>query len=253
MSGLVAQEAEKLDVAQEIARLELLLEERKAELRAAQEELRAFKERYARVVGRKYIELAHVERAIKKAESALFNLPEESADELPNFNDDKSGETSQVKNSLRKMFWKVAQLFHPDHAPDDKEAQRRHAVMSEATRAYQDGDVDKLAELLGDDDLKFFCATAGETKDGEFDPAEYILELKDELRTIEYGLKRLRQDPLRHVMLQTQAAQAQGRDELQETASRLERRLKKAQNRLAQLGGVLEDLEDGETAAEASA
>jgi hypothetical protein len=244
MAGLVVKESARLDTAQEIARLEALLEEKRAELKAAQEELRAFKERYARIVGRKYIELAHVERAIKRAESALFNLPEEDlTDEIPAFNDDKAGETSQVKNSLRKMFWKVAQLFHPDHASDDKESARRHAVMSEATRAYQDGDADKLAELLGDDDLKFFCATAGETNDGAFDPAEYILELKDELRTLDYGLRRVRQDPLHHVMRQTQAAHEQGRDDLQETAARLERRLKKARNRLVQLGGALEDTE----------
>ncbi len=244
MPDLIVQETEKLDVTQEIARLETLLEERKAELKDAQEELRAFKERYARVVGRKYIELAHVERAIKKAETELFNLPEEEPEEIPVFDDGKAGEASQVKNSLRKMFWKVAQLFHPDHAADGPEAKRRHAVMAEATRAYQEGDADKLSELLGDDDLKFFCTTAAEAQNGEVDPAEYILELKDQLRTLEYGLKRVRQDPLHHVMRQSQEARAQGRDDLQEIAERLERRLKKNRNRLTQLGGVLEDMED---------
>jgi hypothetical protein len=242
MSGLVVQESEKLDVTQEIARLEALLEERRQELKTAQAELRGFKERYARIVGRKYIDLAHVERAIKKAEAALFDLPEDDApEELPVFDDGKAEAASLVKNSLRKMFWKVAQLFHPDHAADHHEAKHRHSVMAEATRAYQEGDVDKLSELLGDDDLKFFCATANANEGGPPDPAEYILELKDELRTLEYGLKRTRQDPLHALMLQVKQAQAAGRDELQETADRLERRIRKARNRLTQLGGVLEE------------
>ena len=242
MSKLVVQEAEKLDVAQEIARLEGLLAERKRELKDEQAVLRAFKERYARVVGRKYAELAAVERAIKKTETQLFDLPEEDAPETaPPFDESALGETSQGKNSLRKMFWKVAQLFHPDHAANDAEAQRRNSIMAQASRAYQEGDADKLAEFLGDEDLKFFCATANPAEEGQLNPAEYILELKDELRTIAYGLKRVRQDALHSVRLKTQNALEQGRDELLETASRLERRIVKARNRLAQLGGVLEE------------
>ena len=243
MSGLVVQETEKLDVVQEIARLENLLAVRQAELKAAQSELRAFKERYAKIVGRKYAELAWVERAIKKTEVELFNLPaEDLPDTAPDLPNDKSGTASQVKNSLRKMFWTLAKVFHPDHAASDAEAQRRHAVMAAATRAYQEGDVDKLAELLGDDDLKFFCTTASQDETaGPPDPTEYILELKDELRTIEYGLKRTRQDSLYAVMQQAAEAKKTGRDELLETARRLERRIVKARNRLTQLGGILED------------
>lgn len=244
MSSLVVPEVEKMDVVQEIARLEALLAERKAELKSAQDEMRTFKERYARIVGRKYAELAWVERAIKKAEIELFELPVEDIPETVPFVDDgKPGAASQVKNSLRQMFWRVAKIFHPDHAANDAEQQRRHTVMAAATRAYQEGDADKLAELLGDDELKFFCTAVPNDAltNGPVDPAEYLLELKDELRTIEYGLKRLRQDPLHGVKLKVAEADALGRDELQETAARLERRLVKARNRLTQLGGVLEE------------
>ncbi|MFN2456524.1 MAG: hypothetical protein ABR577_20225, partial [Pyrinomonadaceae bacterium] len=68
--------------------------------------------------------------------------------------------TLPVKTALRKLFWSVARMFHPDHAADEKEARRRHTIMAEASRAYRDGDIESLHTLLGDEQLQFFCVGA---------------------------------------------------------------------------------------------
>ena len=65
------------DPALEVARLEELLEGRRAELSALQENFREFKARYARAVGGRLAELAEVERQIRRAEARLLGAEED--------------------------------------------------------------------------------------------------------------------------------------------------------------------------------
>src|SRR5215211_6134763 len=69
------------DAAAEAGRLAALLEERRAELSALQEEFREFKERYARTVGGRLAELAEVEAEVRRAESRLAGLEEDEDEE----------------------------------------------------------------------------------------------------------------------------------------------------------------------------
>ncbi|MDQ3819785.1 MAG: hypothetical protein M3362_19215 [Acidobacteriota bacterium] len=225
------------DLEQEIKSLEAHLLERRGELVALQRELREFKSRYAQTVGGRVAELAEVERAIREAESRLFNLKVE--DESEAFEDDDSGEAHQqasapARKALRKLFWSVARLFHPDHAADEREAARRHTVMAEASRAYREGDVDSLHTLLGDEQLQFFCASDG-AGEAEEDLAGRLLRLKGELRTIEYGIKRIRQDGLYHLKLKVDEEAKAGRDALAIMAENVNRQIRKARRRLEHL------------------
>ncbi len=131
------------DLAAEVARLEALLAERRAELTASQEEMREFKSRYTQTVGSRLAELAEVEQEIKEAEERMLGVEaveeEEEDAGAPRHAHDERG--LPVKTALRKLFWSVARMFHPDHAGDEHEARRRHSIMAEASRAYRDGDV----------------------------------------------------------------------------------------------------------------
>lgn len=222
--------------AEESERLAALLEERRAELSALQEEFREFKERYARTVGGRLAELAEVEAEIRRAESRLAGLEEEdetTEEGRPDF-EGTAPSAAPGKGGLRKLFWSVARMFHPDHASDEDEARRRHAIMAEASRAYRDGDVESLSTLLDDEQLQSYCA-AGAREDAPEDAAARLLNLKEELITIEFGIKRLKQDRLYHVMLSTAEEARQGRDALTQMADTLTRKIAKARNRLAHL------------------
>ncbi|HEX8922588.1 MAG TPA: hypothetical protein VF766_14030, partial [Pyrinomonadaceae bacterium] len=178
-----AQQDAPPDLELEISKLEALLAERRAELVALQEELRNFKTHYTQVVGSRLAELGEVERAIREAEARLFELePEAESDEDANaaFAEQPLATHASGKTALRKLFWSVARLFHPDHATDEKEAKRRHEVMAEASRAYQAGDVESLHTLLGDEQLQFFC-TGQSADESEEDLAGRFLRLKGEL------------------------------------------------------------------------
>lgn len=229
-----------LDLALELARLRDLLVERRSELVAVQEELRRFRARYTQTIGCCLAELAEVERAIKEAEERMLGI--ETATEAEERTEGAVGSdaapvspTLPVKTALRKLFWSVARMFHPDHAADEKEARRRHTIMAEASRAYRDGDIESLHTLLGDEQLQFFCAGAhAHTED---DLAGQLLSLKEELRTVEFGLKRARQDGLYRLKLSVEEEARQGRDALAIQAERINRQIVKARHRLQNLAG----------------
>jgi hypothetical protein len=224
-----------VDPAQEVLRLTSLIIARRAELTALQQSLRDFKTRYAETVGSRLAELDELERAIKVAEARTLGIAHEETDEQDDSERDAARPAHAVKASLRNLFWSVAKLFHPDHAADDDEARRRHAIMAEASRAYREGDVESLGALLGDEDLQLYCATPRAAQDTQLDLAARAVNLKEKLLTIEFGIKRVKQDRLYRLKLETDEASTQGRDYLADEAARLERKLAKTRNRLAHL------------------
>lgn len=223
------------DLAQELVRLESLLCERRDELVTLQEELRAFRARYTQIVGSRLAELAEVERAIKEAERQTLGTEERDEETADTATGDAQESTGlPVKTSLRKLFWSVAKMFHPDMAADEMEARRRHAIMAEASRAYSEGDVESLNTLLGDEELRFFCASA-QGHEQEEDLGTKLLNIKEELRTVEFGIKRVRQDGLYRLKLSVDEEAARGRDALREQAEQLNRQIAKARRRLEHL------------------
>ena len=225
-----------VDLELEAAMLEMSLIDRRRELQSLQQELRDFKTRYTQVVGSRLAELSEVERAIREAEARLFNLEAESEAEesMPEEAQPLAGASG--KTALRKLFWSVARLFHPDHAADAKEAGRRHTIMAEASRAYQEGDIESLHTLLGDEQLQFFCTAPG-ADEIEEDLTSRLLRLKGELRTIEFGIKRIRQDALYRLKLKVDDDQRAGRDPLNLMAEKIDRQITKTRRRLEHLSG----------------
>jgi hypothetical protein len=106
--------------------------------------------------------------------------------------------------------------------------------MAEASRAYRDGDVESLSTLLDDEQLQSYCASSAR-EDEPQDMAARLLRLKEELITIEFGIKRLKQERLYHLMLKTSEEAQHGRDPLAQMADSVARKIVKARNRLAHL------------------
>lgn len=219
-----------VDIELEIVRLDTLLSERRDELNALQESLRAFKTKYTEIVGSRLAALEEINRAIREAETRVLGV--EANEEAFEFVDASTSEP--IKIPLRKLFWTVARLFHPDHATDAKEAARRHTVMSEASRAYREGDVESLHALLGDEDLQSYCAGAYSHDESE-DSASQLIRLKEELRTVEFGIKRLMQDGLYRLKLTVDEEARKGRDALAAQAENINRQIIKARQRLEHL------------------
>lgn len=230
---------EPSDPAAEVARLESLLSERQFELTTLQVEMHKCKIRYTEIVGSRLAELAEIEQAIKQAEARLNDpegdeLGEEGEGASNDLGTTHGAEKSPVGNSLRKLFWSVAKLFHPDHAADETEARRRHQIMVEASRAYREGDAESLHTLLGDEELHFYC-TRVQAADTPENLQDKIMSLREELRTVEFGIQRLTQNGLYRIKLAADAEATHGRDALAEEAKRINRQIVKARHRLTNL------------------
>ena len=221
-------------VEEEVARVESLLAERSAELAALREEFQQFKVRYTQVVGSRLAELSEVEAEIREAERRLLGEDEPGAEDAEEETREAQASRAPAGKGLRKLFWSVARMFHPDRASDDAEARRRHAVMAEASRAYREGDVESLHALLGDEELQLYCATAHGHEE-EDDLAARLVRLREELLTIEFGLKRIRQDALYRLKLKADEEARHGRDALAQMAESVTRQIAKARRRLAHL------------------
>jgi len=233
--------SEPPDLAKEVARFTALLSERQAELTTLRAEMHEFTLRYAQVVGSRLAELSEVEQAIKDAEARLHA----GADMIQNEGEVEEGRAAAgsessasgklpVEKHLRKLFWAVAKLFHPDQAANEAEARRRHTTMAEASRAYREGDVDSLHALLGDEALQFYCAAGQADSDSEDLPGR-LFTLKEELRTVEFGIKRIKQDSLYRIKLSADEAALAGRNALAAEAERIDRQIVKARHRLTNL------------------
>jgi len=223
-----------------VARLESLLFKRRVDLTTLQAEMLEFKTRYAQIVGCRLAELAEVEQAIKEAEARLQAGADNASVEDEEAGSSRGGKLrvseklAMGSSSMRRLFWSVAKLFHPDHAADEGEARRRHQIMVEASRAYREGDAESLHTLLGDEDLKFYCTGAQAAGKPE-DLNTRLFSLKEELRTIEFGIKRITQDAMYQIKLAAEREAAEGRDALAEDAKRIGRQIVKARHRLTNL------------------
>ncbi|MEJ7576381.1 MAG: hypothetical protein WKF74_05205 [Pyrinomonadaceae bacterium] len=80
---------------------------------------------------------------------------------------------------------------------------------------------------------KFYCA--GTHAGGDNDPedlADKLVSLKEELRTVEFGTKRIKLDSLYRLKFSVDEEARQGRDALAEMEERIKRRIVKARRRL---------------------
>jgi len=218
----------------EIAHLETLIVERQREFAERQDELREFRIRYTETIGSRLAELADVERAIREREDSLTKGGAATEDTHVSEDDMSAATILPTERGLRKLFWSIAKMFHPDRATDEREAERRHAIMAEASRAYAEGDAERLSVMLGDNELQLLCA-ATHRADDERDLAARLVNVKEELRTLEFGIRRIKQDGLYKLKMSVDEDAARGRDALSEKAARIRKQIAQARLKLEQL------------------
>lgn len=233
------------DLLREVLELETRLAASRDELNSMQTALGDFTLRYIEIVGEKMAELAELERQIREMESGAKPdaAPDSNDDSARDFYDDNFSITHDepTLKHLRKLFWSLAKKFHPDQSATEEERTRRHEIMSQASQAYKQGDEDLLAQMLSDGTLELHCVTArGAEAEEEKRDGKFLLrrrdELLDQIRTIEYGIRRTRINPLYKLKLETEREEARGRkDALADQAARLAKRIKQARLRLEQL------------------
>ena len=237
---ILSQEAEAQALQQrreELLALEAEIATREPELTKLETELLQFERLYLSVVGKRYDDLAGIEREIAR----LQGLEIDDDAETGSLADDEvgCGQNRLHSDKLKKLYREVARKFHPDLVQCEIERHHRHQLMVEANNAYQTGAEERLQELLA----------AGETLESVGNTpmsAEMILllrkisEAKTQLAQMESDTNEILGSELYKLMKRVETADTLGVNLLNELVSQVDRQIRKAGNRLEHLRSIVD-------------
>jgi len=218
---------------EELADLETAIAEKKAMLVNLDKEMRIFEGRYLTVVGRRYDELAEIEKQIAEAQGVAFD---EETLETELANDEVGcGQNRLHTDKLKKLYREVARKFHPDLTSCEHERRHRHQLMIEANRAYESGAEDHLQQLFETG------AKLEEAAGGGVMSAEMILlvrsvaDAKQKLIETEADIDEITGSEIYKLKIRVENAEEMGVDLMAELVSQVDRQIRKSLNRLEHL------------------
>jgi hypothetical protein len=235
----------------ELGALEAELAQCELDIATLKAELHAFDQRYLREVGQRYAAIDEIIAHIAQVE-ARFNPRDEQAGQRADETRARAEESSKTAGgtyseydaaatakfrpsiSLKKLFWEVAKLIHPDYALDETERARRNALMASATRAYAEGDEVTLRNILRD----WQASTDPEKAQIATELVLIIRKIalvKERLIALRSEIAGLELSDLNLLRLRAEESESSGGDLLGEIAANLEEGLAQARRLLAEL------------------
>jgi hypothetical protein len=240
--------------------LELLtqeLSELELELATAQAEISEFTRRYAAVVGDRMAELDRLQAQLakhraerepdsaeaKRAAERAQAQAEQSRREKERFAEIGREEAPAFKPSadVKKLYRHLAQKIHPDRAGDEQDRAWRTQLMTEANRAYRNGDEAGLREILSlwQEGRGRMPAGGAASDSPSADLMAQVAAVRRRVAEIEAELNRLYGSRLYELFAAANVARRQGRDLLEEMAVQLDLQIAAAQ---AELDGTMPDI-----------
>jgi DnaJ-domain-containing protein 1 len=221
------------------------LTQRELDLATLQGELHSFEARYFRTVGVRLAELDEIDAQIAEAEARMkpkdTKIREQAAQARAQAQKSKEAtgiipelgkEKFKPSERLKKLYREVAKLIHPDLALDETERLRRQKLMADANLAYEEGNENKLREILAE------WESSPESVKGEGTAAELvrvirkIAQVKKRLDTIENEIAQLRESDLYKLKTEAEKAEDEGRDLLTELAVQVDQKIALSRDRL---------------------
>ena len=240
-------EEQELELKQaELTRLEEVLSTQELELVTLQAQLHFFRNLYFRVIGIKYAELDELNAQIaerlaklkpedKMAQKHAWEArkqAEDSAQAAEEIRKTKPLKDFEANERIKKLYRKLALLVHPDMTTDPKEKERRHHIMAEINRAYEEGDEERLLEILEE------WESSPDSVKGEGAGAELvrvirkIAQVKRRLSEIEKEIAKLKQAELYQLKSKVEEEKTARRDLLKEMAGQIDSQITEARQRL---------------------
>ena len=202
----------------ELTGLETELAQRELDLTTLQAELHAFEREYFRVIGIRYTELDRIEDQIAEYMASLEAI--------------KAFKPSQ---NLKQLYRDVAKLIHPDLATDEKERLRRQELMAQVNQAYENGDEEKIREILQSWENSPESIRGGGVAAELVRTIRKIAQGKQRLNTIFMEIDLLEKTELYQLKSSVNMAEKSGRNLLSEMATQLDEQIVIAQNKLDEL------------------
>ena len=181
-------------------------------------ELQNFEREYQQVIGTRYTELERIETQIAEYMTYL-----------------ESNRDFKPSEDIKQIYRQVAKLIHPDLTTDLQQKGVRQQLMVEANQAYEDGNIDRLREILRS------WESRPEAVEGEGIGAELIrlirkiAQCRERLRGIRQEIDRIEQTELYQLQVEVSSAKKKGRDLLMEMARDLDEQVSQAQIELTKI------------------
>ena len=230
--------------------LETELAEHELELSTLKAELHSFELRYIKIVGVKYAALDEIEAEIAEhlatstpdneklqddAKTARTRADETAKETGKAISEPTSSEKFKPSDSMKKLYREIAKKIHPDLSTNPEERKRREKMMAEANRAYEEGNIERLKQILRE------WETSPETVEGEGVGAELIrtirkiAQVKERFVSIEKAVEALKASDLYLLMLKVIEAEEKGQDLLTEMAATVSKMIDGASIKLADI------------------
>lgn len=214
-----------------LQKLENDLVARETELSLLQSGVREFELDYLETLGKKYDELADIEKRIAEVQGAAA-----ADDDYTVSNDLECGQTKfHAADNLKKLYREVARLCHPDLANNEQEREWRHKLMIAANQAYESGSEEQLQSLLSAETNFADLARQSVSAQDLVQVLRAIAATQERMDALNAEIERVKNSELYRLKLRADRANAIGHNFLAELVSQIERQIRKSKNRLATL------------------
>jgi DnaJ-domain-containing protein 1 len=203
---------------EELLALEAELVQGELTLATIHGELQNFEREYQQIIGTRYTELERIEIQIAEYMAYL-----------------ESNRDFKPSEDIKQIYRQVAKLIHPDLTTDLQEKIDRQKLMTEANQAYEDGNIDRLREILHS------WESRPESVKGEGLGAELIRmirkisQCRERLRKIHQEIAEIEQTELYQLQVEVSTNHKNGKDLLLEMARDLDEQITQAQEELVKL------------------
>ena len=201
--------------AEELSALEADLVQGELDLATTHGELQNFEREYQQIIGTRYAELERIEIQIAEYMAYL----ESSRDFKPS-------------EDIKQIYRQIAKLIHPDLTTDPQQKIVRQQLMTEANQAYEDGNIDRLREILR---LWESRPDAVECEGIGADLIRIIRKIaqcRDRLRAIQEEIAVIRETELYQLQLAVNSAKENGENLLAAMAQDIDEQIDLAQQEL---------------------
>lgn len=255
MNLLSPEEIELNKKLQVLRRLENRLAEQEELMVGFREELKIFEARYSQEVARLYAELDEIEAEIAEEEARLApddaeiqrraeEARERAAESAAAADDEENWQACSHKfypsPEMKRTYYKLAKLIHPDLAVDREEQERRHQLMAKLNDAYAAGDA-KLMDALVEEHRDSPQLVKGDSIGDQLIRAiRQIYQVKRRLQTLKIESVELEESENNQLRLKVETEMQAGRNLLSQMAERTKTQIKRAERKLNHLRQVTE-------------